>query len=176
MKKITKKSERSNRPEKLSDSLNKINKKILNKYGKINFTLRLKWEKIVGSFFANHSEPLKITSIPIISEKNNDNTLERLLEVNVSPGIATEFQHFKNKIIEKINSHFGYKVIDRIKITQKYISKENINPYKSKTEIDKKFLNRKKVEIKDTTQKINDKELKKSLLNLGLSIEKFKEN
>ena len=31
------------------------------------------------------------------------------LHVNVSPAAAIEFQHFQDKIIEKINSYFGYK-------------------------------------------------------------------
>ena len=38
------------------------------------------------------------------------------------------------------------------------------------------IIDQKKNEIKDTTQKINDKELGQSLLNLGLSITKNEEN
>ena len=37
-------------------------------------------------------------------------------------------------------------------------------------------LNSKKIEIKDTTHKINDKELGQSLLNLGISISNNEEN
>ena len=38
------------------------------------------------------------------------------------------------------------------------------------------LLNQKKIQIKKTTQKINDKELEQSLLNLGLSITSNEEN
>ena len=42
------------------------------------------------------------------------------LHVNVTPAAALEFQHFQDKIIEKINSYFGYKAIKGIKIHQQY--------------------------------------------------------
>ena len=88
--------------------------------------------------------------------------------MNVNPSIAVEFQHFQNKIIEKINSFFGYKAIHGIKIHQKLINKINhLNKNKNKYNKD---LKNKKIEIKNTTTKINDKELEESLISLGLSI------
>ena len=45
-----------------------------------------------------------------------------------------EFQHFQDKIIEKINSYFGYKAIKGIKIHQQFIKKE-------KYQIKKKNIN-----------------------------------
>ena len=55
---------RSFRPIKLADSLQGVNKSLENKFGKINFVIYSKWAEIVGTFFAKHSEPEKITTIP----------------------------------------------------------------------------------------------------------------
>ena len=93
---------------------------------------------------------------------------KKYLHVNVTPSAAVEFQHFHNKIVEKINSYFGYKAIKGIKIHQQLIKRENIVTKKSNVN----FINikQKKIEIKNTISKINDKDLEQSIVNLGLSI------
>ena len=110
---------RYNRPIKLSDTLQKINNKLVNKFGKIEYIIYSKWDEIVGIFLFQYSEPDKITSIIKTSESNNNQYKERILNVNVVPSVAIEFQHFENKILEKINSFFGYQAIHRIRIHQK---------------------------------------------------------
>mgnify|MGYP001202862883 CR=1 FL=1 len=109
---------RTYKAKKIRDTIGIINKKYINKFGKIDYIIYSKWEEIVGSFFKNHSEPKKIISI----KEENDNSeaaYYNYLLVNVTPSAALEFQHFKDKIIEKINSFFGYRAIHDIKITQK---------------------------------------------------------
>ena len=90
------------------------------------------------------------------------------LHVDVSPSICVEFQHFKNKIIEKINSYFGYEAVKEIKIRQKFIKREVIN----KSVIKNYNNNELTKEILKT--KIKDENLKKSVVNLGLSIKNTK--
>ena len=51
-------------PKTIGDSLKNINRDFANKYGKIEYLIIAKWPKIVGQFFANHSEPNKISRIP----------------------------------------------------------------------------------------------------------------
>ena len=167
--KHTKTNENRNlKPLKISESLRGVNQKILYKFGKLDYIIHAKWPEIVGTFFILHSEPLKIISIPISENVEEKTIYEKYLHVNVNPSIAVEFQHFQNKIIEKINSFFGYKAIHGIKIHQKLINKINhLNKNKNKYNKD---LKNKKIEIKNTTTKINDKELEESLISLGLSI------
>ena len=126
----------------------------------------------VGDFFVKYSQPEKIVNIYESSDDFEVKNHQKLLHVNVAPAAALEFQHFQNKIIEKINSFFGYKAIHYIKIHQNFTSKNTYNSPKIIDKFDNNFLNQKKKEIKDTTQKINDKELGQSLLNLGFSITK----
>jgi len=161
------KNKRKFKPVKISDSIKELNKKNLSKFGEIEYTIYSNWSKIVGSFFANHSEPIDIKSI-----KDSNSTFEnpiyiKYLHVNVTPSASIEFQHFSNKIIEKINSFFGYEVIKKIIIHQKLSSKENLP---SNNDYLKSKNNSKEVE--NISLKISDKDLKDSIFNLGLSVTK----
>ena len=162
------KKNRNFKATKIGDSLRKVNQKFLYRFGKLDYIIYTKWAEIVGSFFIHHSEPQKISSIPQSTDEDGKNINENYLHVNVTPSAAVEFQHFQNKITEKINSYFGYKAIKGIKIHQKLV-KEG----KSLNKINKvNFVNKdKKIqEIKKTTPSINDKDLEQSIVNLGLSI------
>ena len=156
------------KPLKINESLKNINQKIVYKFGKIEYVIHSKWTEIVGKFFANHSEPEKINSLPNHNQINGEIIYNKVLNVNVTPAAALEFNHFKDKIIEKINSFCGYKAIHDIKITQKTIKQAQI--LQNKKYHNKQILNENMSEIKKTTSKINDKELKQVLSKLGLSI------
>ena len=162
------KSNRKFKPVKISDSLRGINQKFLYKFGKLDYIIHTKWAEIVGSFFVQHSEPRKISSIPQSTDEKGGTIYGKYLHVNVTPSAAVEFQHFHNKIVEKINSYFGYKAIKGIKIHQQLIKRENIVTKKNNVN----FINikQKTREIKNTISKINDKDLEQSIVNLGLSI------
>ena len=161
-------SKRTFTPVSISDSLRNVNKKFLYKFGKLDYTIHAKWPEIVGSFFVEYSEPLKISSIPKLTNEKGEAIYEKYLHVNVIPSVAFEFQHFQNKIIEKINSYFGYKEIKGIIIHQNFFKKENTASKKNNINLINK--KQKENEIKNTTPKINDKDLKESIINLGLSI------
>ena len=167
---------RNYRPIKLADSLQSFNKTLVNKLGKVEYVIYSKWAEIVGTFFVKYSKPEKITTIPQPTENQDFEHQKKVLHVNVSPGASVEFQHFQNKILEKINSFFGYQAIHQIRIHQKFFP-ENAQTAKNQIgDIDQNLPGKKIVEIKDTIQKINDKELEQSLLNLGLSIAKNDKN
>ena len=153
---------------KIGDSLRRVNQKFLYKFGKLDYIIYTKWAEIVGSFFVQHSEPQKISSIPQSTDEIGVNIYENYLHVNVTPSAAVEFQHFQNKITEKINSYFGYKAIKGIKIHQKLIKQENI--VTKKNIVNSINIKQKTCEIKNTISKINDKDLEQSIVNLGLSI------
>ena len=133
----------------------------LYKFGKIDYIIHIKWSEIVGVFFEKNSEPIQIISVP--KSTNNEGEIEYIkhLQVNVTPSIAIEFLHFQNKIIENINSFFGYKAIHGLKIHQKLVKKNNI--IEKKINIIDQNIEADLKKIKNTTSKINDKELQESL-------------
>ena len=155
-------------PKKIGETLGKVNKVFSNKYGKIEFLILSKWPQIVGSFFAEHSEPDKISRLTEDFDEFDQPIFKNFLHVRVSPAAAVEFQHYKDTIIEKINSFFGYKAIADLRLQQNFIPKKKYEQsLKSRsfetTDNEKKLIKR---EIKN----IKDKELEKSIVNLGLSI------
>ena len=163
---------RNYKPTKIGDSLQNIKQKFKYRFGDLEFTIHSKWHQIVGPFFAENSEPLKISSIFSEKSEANEDIYQKFLHVNVTPTIALEFQHFQNKIVEKINSFFGYSAIKGIKIHQKFI---NVNENKKKyNNMEFKISSKKIKEIKNTNPKINDKQLQQSIINLGISIENDK--
>ena len=155
-------------PKKIGDTLGKVNKAFSNKYGKVEFLILSKWPQIVGSFFAEHSEPDKISRLTEDFDEFDQPIFKNFLHVRVSPAAAVEFQHYKDTIIEKINSFFGYKAIADLRLQQNFIhKKKDEQPFKSKrfetTDHEKKL-------VKKEIQNIQDKELENSIVNLGLSI------
>ena len=170
------KPQKSNRnfiPVSISDSLKVLNKKFLFKFGKLDFIIHAKWGEIVGKFFVSHSEPIKIASIPISTDEMGSTIYKRYLHVSVSPASAIEFQHFQDKIIEKINSYFGYKAIHGIKIYQQFIKKDDLLNFNKKTNLINREGDRKKV--LESTPNLSNKKLEESIVKLGLSISKEEE-
>ena len=155
-------------PKKIGDTLGKVNKIFSNKYGKTEFLILSKWPQIVGSFFAEHSEPDKISRLTEDFDEFDQPIFKNFLHVRVSSAAAVEFQHYKDTIIEKINSFFGYKAIADLRLQQNFIpKKKNEPPLKSERF---KTTDKEKKIVKKYIQNIKDKELENSIVNLGLSI------
>ena len=157
-------------PKKIGDTLSKINKNYSSKFGKIEFLILSKWTQIVGSFFADHSEPYKISRITEEFNQFDEPIYKNFLHVRVSPAAAVEFQHYKDTIIEKINSFFGYKAIADLRLQQNFIPEKkttrDINLF------DQDLSEEEKASIKSEIGNIKDKDLENSIVNLGASIKR----
>tara|TARA_Y100000746_G_scaffold218719_1_gene215523 strand:- start:327 stop:845 length:519 start_codon:yes stop_codon:yes gene_type:complete len=168
---MTPKPVKSNRkfiPISISDSLKDVNKKLLYKFGKLDYFIHSKWGEIVGEFFVNYSEPVKINLIQSSENDFGDKVYDRYLHVNVSPSAAIEFQHFQDKIIEKINSYFGYEAIKGIKIHQHFVRNVKIKSKNKGVNLIKQKSD--SIEVRKSAPKLNNKELEESIVKLGLSI------
>ena len=167
MKQKNTESKRTFVPKKIGETLSKINKLYLGKFGKIEFLIFSKWPQIVGTFFSEHSEPDKISRVTEDFNELDEPIYKNYLHVRVSPAAAVEFQHYRDTIIKKINSLFGYKAISDLRLQQNFIPKkksENSNNFN-------KVVNKNDEEmIKKDIKVINDKELEKSIVKLGVSI------
>ncbi len=160
-------------PQSIGDTVKKVNRNYSNKFGKIDYVILSKWPEIVGSFFSEYSKPSHITKIPDYENDYGEKVYKNILSVNVSPAAALEFQHFKTKILEKINSFFGYKAVIDIKILQNFVS-ENKNVSKKLKEY--KLTDIEKEAVNNELNIMKDQGLKNSLKNLGLSISRKEKN
>ena len=118
------------------DTLPKNVKKIINKKGHIYSETLMNWKYIVGENLFNVCYPK--------SFKNSNRFGVSTLLIMVKRGNEVDLEYSKKKIMDKMNSFFGYSVVEKLKFTsfddQKKIftksddNKENVtnNKYKKK--------------------------------------------
>ena len=90
------------------DTLPKKVKKILNKKGYIYSDIISNWNYLVGSKISKVSYPK--------SFRPNENNLTGILFLKVQRGSEIDVEYSKSEIMNKINSHFGYKLISEIRL------------------------------------------------------------
>ena len=134
------------------DTLPKNVKKIINKKGHIYSETLNNWKYIVGNDLFNICYPK--------SFKNSNRFGVSTLNVMVKRGHEVDLEYSKKEVLNKMNSFFGYSVVEKLKFISFYddqkieSSKENIE---------------KNVTIKKYQNKINDiknDKIKKSLVEL----------
>ena len=134
------------------DTLPKNIKKLIKKKGHIFSETLNNWKYIVGNDLFKVCYPK--------SFKNSNNLGASCLLIMVKRGYEVDMEYSKNQIIDKMNSYFGYSVVEKIKL----ISFDDAQTNFKKTKINNdstnsKYMN-KIVDIK------NDK-IKKSLIELS---------
>jgi len=125
-------------------------KKILNKRGYVYSDIINNWSYIVGSNISNVSYPK--------SFKPNGKKSAGTLIINVQRGNEVDIEYSKTQIINKINSYFGYKLIDQIRL----------QTYNSKKEKEKKqsILNKSSKKFEKKINEVKNKNIRDSLSQL----------
>ena len=124
-------------------------KKIINKKGTIYPEILDNWKHFVGNDLFKFSFPIKYKN----SNKINNSTLE----IMIKRGKEIDIEYSKNKIIDKINAYFGYKVLEKIK-NFTFDRDETYNEEEISYESKKKFHS--------NIKNVKDESLRRSLSNL----------
>ncbi|NQV54521.1 MAG: DUF721 domain-containing protein [Rhodospirillales bacterium] len=124
------------------------------------------WADIMGSVLANASFPERIT-YPMGKRVNG--TLQLRI---ASSGLALEIQHLEPQIIERINSHFGYAAVAKLRIIHGPIPK----PKETKAAPRAELGAEKRADLNRQLDGISDPELKAALKALGEGILTRSEN
>ncbi|MBO6489652.1 MAG: DUF721 domain-containing protein [Pelagibacteraceae bacterium] len=140
------------------NSLPKNVKKILNKKGFVYSEILNRWNYLVGNEISKVSFPKTF--------KPNGKNAPGTLIISAQRGNEISVEYSKNTIIEKINSFFGYKVLNNIRLETFNNLKENIN--KKKMHISKNTTEK----FKDSLKSLNNEKIKKSLIKLINAIQK----
>ena len=140
------------------NSLPKNVKKILNKKGFVYSEILNRWNYLVGNEISNVSFPKTFKP----SGKNAPGTLI----ISVQRGNEVNIEFSKNTIIEKINSFFGYKILNNVRLETFNNLKENINKKKMHISANNK------AKFKDSLKSLNNEKIKKSLIELINVIQK----
>ena len=140
------------------NSLPKNVKKILNKKGFVYSEILNRWNYLVGNEISKVSFPKTF--------KPNGKNAPGTLIINIQRGNEINIEFSKNTIIEKINSFFGYKILNNVRLETFNNLKENVN--KKKMYISKSYTKK----FKDSLKSINNEKIKKSLMELINAIQK----
>ena len=95
----------------LAASLGGITRAALGKKGFALAQLLSDWESIVGPSLAATAAPIRLV-------KARDDQDGAVLEIRAEGAAALELQHSEPRVIERINAHFGYAAIRRLKLRQ----------------------------------------------------------
>ncbi len=129
---------------------------ILKKNGYNYSEIISKWSMLVGKDISNCSYPKSIKM-----KKGNSNAT---LIIGIKRGDEIQIEYSKKEIMDKINSYFGYKLIDEIKL-QTFSSKINKNNKNKFTENFSKNFQKKINEIKNESIKNSLSQLLKVIKN-----------
>ena len=140
------------------NSLQKNVKKIMNKKGFVYSEILNRWNYLVGNEISKVSFPKTF--------KPNGKNAPGILIINVQRGNEINIEFSKNTIIEKINSFFGYKILNNVRIETFNNLKENINKKKMHISANNK------AKFKDSLKSLNNEKIKKSLIELINVIQK----
>lgn len=93
----------------IAAALPKVAAKAIGRRGFAEASLITDWAAVVGDALAAASQPVRLAFPP---GKRASGTLH----IRVSGGVATELQHLEPLVVERINSHFGYSAVTRLKL------------------------------------------------------------
>ncbi len=153
---------KKSQPVPLADLVGGAVDPVLARQGFGQSSLILHWDDIVGERLAACSEPIKLQWPGRAVQRLPDAAMEpATLVLRVAGGMAIEIQHMTPQLIERVNSHLGWRAIGRIAIRQGPLSKSakkpRINPP------DAQAL----AEATKATEGVEDEVLRKALVRLG---------
>ena len=134
------------------DTLPKNIKKIIKKKGHIFSETLNNWKYIVGEELFKICYPK--------SFKNSNKFGVSTLEIMVKRGHEIDLEYSKKEIIDKMNSFFGYNVVEKLK----FISFDNIQTKFKKTKTEDYSVTNNK--YADKVKEVKNEKIKKSLLEL----------
>ena len=126
------------------------------------------WPHIVGSQLASWTEPERLSFA-------RGTRVDGTLQVRVSGAWATELQHLAPQVIERVNSYFGYRAVDRLAIRQAPLSHAEAEP----TETSKRPGDREHGDsepalaqpaLDSGASKVENAELRRALISLGAAV------
>ena len=110
----------------LASNLPRVTKKAVGRRGFADGALLSDWPRIVGNDLAKASEPIRL-SFPKRQERSSGT-----LVLRVEPGLAITLQHLEPQLLERVNSFFGYRIVNRLKLLQGPVRARNQTSEKTK--------------------------------------------
>ncbi len=118
------------------------------------------WPTIAGEHLARHSLPEKVFN-PKGARTGG------ILHLRIDKGsMATELQHLEPLLIERINGYFGFRAVDRLKITQGPLPETAAKPARARRRLDAADQE----DLARSLISVDDAELRQALEALGRAV------
>ncbi len=144
----------------VGQQVGELTKRAFGRRGFSSGELIAEWPRVIGDSLSKLSAPERIT---YPKGKRTGGTLH--LRV-ASGSIAVELQHLEPVLLERINGYFGYKSVDRVKLSQAPLASEQPEKTTTKQPLGPEKLS----EIAAILTDVDDDELRTSLEGLARAI------
>lgn len=147
----------------IAELAGRVNNRAFRRYGFAKSDIHLHWNDIVGPVLARSSLPERL-----VTPKQHENTDNKAgtLHVRVDGSYAPEMQHLEPLVIDRINSYYGFKAVEKL-IFRHGLIEENIEEIKYQPPI---LSDSQKNDLETLLQDIKDDKLRKSLFDVGAEI------
>lgn len=108
---------RGGRAKPIGQHISRLTKRAFGRRGFADGVIIANWPSVIGEHLAALSEPERIT---YPQGKRAGGTLHLRI---ASGSIAVELQHLEPLLIERINGHFGYKAVEKVRLIQAPLEK-----------------------------------------------------
>lgn len=147
-------------PKALAQALPAITKRILGKRGLAEGSLISDWNSIVGEQVASRCIPKQLAF------KRSSERREGTLTLRVESGFATELVYLEQQLLERINAHFGYRAVAKLKFLQGPV----IDPKQQARKRVKTLEPADKSALEAKVSDIEDEDLRRALADLGAAV------
>ncbi|MGI9481396.1 MAG: DUF721 domain-containing protein [Hyphomicrobiales bacterium] len=144
--------------------INRLTKKAYETHGFAYAEILTQWKSIVGAELAEICTPVSIRWPRGFSEKTTGRQkLGGTLIISTAGPCAIELQHESPRIIERINTFYGYGAITALKIIQGH----HIQPPSSQIPKSGKLSPERETQLSQELEGVDDERLKEALQKLG---------
>ena len=148
----------------LGGSITKLLDPMLAKRTHVDAALALSWPDIAGEKLAGRTQPLKVTWPHRGSQ--DEPFKPGTLVVACEGAVALDLQYQTSELIDRINRFFGYSAVCKIQIKQ-----AAIDAFKTRSKRKEISLGTSEtLQLRSSVEKIENEDLRNSLLKLGMSI------
>lgn len=107
-----------------------LTRKAFEKFGFSTAALVTEWERIAGAELASYTTPdkLKWPRTPDAAFDDESQRRGATLTLRVDPARALDVEYRARQILERINSYFGYRAIETVRLVQAPVEKRSASP------------------------------------------------
>ncbi len=154
---------RTYKTKSLAELASSINNRAFRRFGFAKSDVLLHWKEIVGEVLARSSIPERL-----VMPKDHERTERKggVLHIRVEGSYAPEMQHLEPLVIDRINSYYGFKAVEKLVFHHGYIDQEPpVRKYQPPILDDSQ-----KKELNLLLKGVKDDKLRQSLYNVGAEI------